>query len=133
MVAQLNLELSMAKPTKQLPVENRATRRRRVILAAKVAFGATTADCTIRDISESGARVHAPTVLGLPEEVHLLIFREGRIVRAKRIWADFPFFGLKFLSTEPAEGDARPDTQPLRDAWGDWLRSQSRDESSADR
>ena len=123
MVVQLNLTHSIDKPTTRSSVEKRAVRRRRVRLAAKVAFGATMADCTIRDISDSGARVHAPTVLGLPEEVHVLIFREGRIMRAKRVWDDFPFFGLRFLSTEPAEGGAGPQTAALRGAWDDWRRS----------
>jgi hypothetical protein len=124
MSAQLKLETLADEMMLGSPVEQRATRRKRVLLAAKVAFGMTMADCTIRDLSEGGARIHAPTVLGLPNEVDLLIMREGLVVRAKRIWAGFPHFGLKFLAAEGVEKSTRPQAAFLRGAWEDWLRSQ---------
>ena len=122
MSAQLKLESFVGESQ----AEKRATRRERVLLAAKVAFGATTADCTVRDLSDAGAKIHAPSVLGLPEEVHLLIFSEGRILRARRVWASFPFFGLKFIGTEQVEESTRPQTAALRKSWDEWARSQSR-------
>jgi hypothetical protein len=94
-----------------------------VLLQAKISFNVTVADCTIRDLSEAGARIHAPTVLGLPDEAYLLILREGLVVRARRAWAQFPSFGLKFLSAEAIEVGTGPQTALLRDAWEAWVRS----------
>ncbi len=104
--------------------EKRAAPRKRVLLAAKVSFNMTVADCTIRDLSDTGARIHAPSVLGLPDEVHLLILREGLVVHARRVWAQFPAFGLKFLAAEEIDECERPRVAPLRKAWEEWLRAQ---------
>jgi hypothetical protein len=103
--------------------EKRGAPRRRVLLSAKLSFNMTVADCTIRDLSENGARIHAPGVLGLPDEVYLLILREGLVVHAQRVWAKFPLFGLRFLSTEEIDRCTHPQTAPLKKAWEDWLRS----------
>ena len=124
MSAQLKLDSLADELTRGPPVEQRASRRKRVLLAAKVAFNMTMADCTIRDLSEGGARIHAPTVLGLPNELYLLIMREGLVIHAKRIWAGFPHFGLKFLAAEGVEESTWPQAAPLRKAWEDWSRSQ---------
>ncbi|HVM98686.1 MAG TPA: PilZ domain-containing protein [Caulobacteraceae bacterium] len=118
-------QLKRARLTLRRPsqVEQRASPRRKVLLAAKVAVGVATADCTIRDISESGAQVHAPSVLRLPDEVHLLIMCEGLVIRARRAWARFPLCGLKFISAEQIETSQHPQAAPLREAWKDWMRS----------
>lgn len=116
-MASLNVESLTAEPEGESFVERRVKRRKRVQLPAKIAFGATAADCMIRDLTDSGARIHAPTVLGLPDQVFLLIVSEGLVVRTRRVWADFPAFGLKFLEVEPIEKSTRPETAPLRLAW----------------
>jgi hypothetical protein len=97
-----------------------------VQLAAKIALGSTAADCTIRDISVTGARLDAPSVLRLPDEVHLLILREGLVVRARRVWSRFPLCGLNFIGAEAVERSTHPQASPLRDAWTDWKRSPTR-------
>ncbi len=117
MVAQLKLESLTDELAHQSRVEKRSARRRQVRLAAKLAFGVTTADCSIRDLSEAGARIHAPSVLGLPDEVWLLIASEGIVVRAERVWARFPFFGLKFIAAEEVERAEGPQAEALRKAW----------------
>jgi hypothetical protein len=87
------------------------------------------ADCTIRDISEGGAQVHAPSVLRLPEEVYLLIMCEGLVIHARRVWTRFPLCGLEFLSAEEIDKSTRPQTAPLREAWAAWCAHQQ-DKSS---
>jgi hypothetical protein len=116
-VASLNVDSLTAEPEGESFVERRVKRRKRVQLPAKIAFGASAADCMIRDLTDSGARIHAPTVLGLPDQVFLLIVSEGLVVRTRRVWADFPAFGLRFLEVEPIEKSTRPETAPLRLAW----------------
>jgi hypothetical protein len=120
-------KLGLATPQQEDPLDRRAAPRRRVQLAAKVAVGASTADCTITDISEGGAGVHAPSVLRLPEEVYLLILSEGLVIRARRVWARFPRCGLEFLSAQEVESSKRRQTAPLRQAWAKW-RSRAADQ-----
>ena len=125
-MASLNVESLTAEPEGESFVERRVKRRKRVQLPAKIAFGASAADCMIRDLTDSGARIHAPTVLGLPDQVFLLIMSEGLVVRTRRVWADFPAFGLRFLEVEPIEKSTRPETAPLRLAWEE-LRARSKE------
>ena len=120
-MASLNVESLTAEPEGESYVERRVKRRKRVQLPANIAFGASAADCMIRDLTDSGARIHAPTVLGLPDQVFLLIMSEGLVVRTRRVWADFPAFGLRFLEVEPIEKSTRPETAPLRLAWEELL------------
>lgn len=122
------LRLGQATPPQEDQLDRRTAPRKHVQLAAKVAVGASTADCTITNISEGGARVHAPSVLRLPEEVYLLILSEGLVIRARRVWARFPHCGLEFLSAQEVERSKRPQTAPLRQAWADW-RSHTADQA----
>jgi len=71
---------------REAEAEQRASPRRKVSMAAKVAVGGGAVDCTVRDISESGVQLLAPAVLRLPDEVHLLILSEGLLIHAQRIW-----------------------------------------------
>ncbi len=105
-------------------VEQRGKRRLRVLLSAKVCFGQTMADCTVKNLSATGARIHAPAVLGLPQTVHLLIPRARLIVHSRQIWSDFPCFGLKFLRAEAID-DASDTNVVQLSAWKAWARSTS--------
>ena len=93
-------------------------------MAAKVVAGAVVADCTIKDISASGAKLHAPSILRPPEEVRLLVLSEGILIHAQRIWARFPLCGLKFVSVEEIQRSTRPDSALLREAWETWRSQQ---------
>ena len=121
MAGRIARVFGLGPPTpQQEPPDRRASPRIGVQLEAKVAVGASALDCTITNISEGGVRVHAPSVLRLPEEVYLLILSEGLVIRARRVWAHFPSCGLEFLSAEEVEKSTRPQAVPLREAWGDW-------------
>jgi hypothetical protein len=104
-------------PAAEGAVEQRQRRRHRVLLAGKLAFGRFCADCTIRDLTASGAQVHAPAVLGLPDIVFLLILKEGIVVRAERIWARAQKFGLAFLDAQAIETADYPAAPVLQAAW----------------
>ena len=97
--------------------ERRSHGRRRANLAAKLGLGKTTADCKILDLSHGGACIEAPSVRVLPDEVYLLIHDDGVVVRARCVWAELPWFGLKFLDVEAIEESTRPQTVALRIAW----------------
>jgi hypothetical protein len=100
-------------------------------MAAKVAVGGGAVDCTIRDISASGVQLLAPSVLRLPEEVHLLILAEGLLIHAERVWARFPLCGLRFISVEDIRRSAHPQAAQLREAWESWRAEQQAADASA--
>jgi len=104
-------------------VERRTARREPVRLAAKVAVSGAAMDCTVRDVTDAGAKVYAPTVLGLPDQVFLLVMDTGTVIRARRIWADFPWFGLKFVDTQTIEETTDAACAPLKAAWTELQRS----------
>ena len=101
--------------------DNRARRRHRVLLAGVVCFGPDViADCTIRDLSELGARLHIPEVLGLPPELSVVVMQEGVVFRARRVWAKAPLFGVEFLEAENLERTTKPAYAALRRTWHAW-------------
>ena len=116
MVAQL--KLGRLTRGSEAQVELRASPRKKVSLAAKVAVGGAVADCTITDISASGAQLHTPSVLRLPDEVRLLILSEGLLIHAQRVWARFPLCGLKFISVEDIRRSTHPQAVQLRESLG---------------
>jgi hypothetical protein len=105
-------------------VEQRGSPREKVFLPAKVAIGGGVVDCTVTDISETGAQLHAPSVLRLPDKVHLLILSGGLLIHADRVWARFPLCGLKFITFEEIEDSTHPQSGPLRNAWAAWRAQQ---------
>ncbi len=117
-IAQLKLKwLTLGD---EAEVEQRASTRKKVSMAAKVAVGGGAVDCTIRDISASGVQLLAPSVLRLPDEVHLLVLSEGLLIHAQRIWARFPLCGCRFINVEDIRRSAHPQAGPLRQAWESW-------------
>jgi hypothetical protein len=101
-------------------IEQRASPRRKVRMPAKVGIGGAAVDCTVTDISASGAQLHAQSVLRLPDEVQVLILSEGLLIHARRVWARFPACGLKFTSVEAIQRSAHPQAGVLKEAWATW-------------
>jgi len=107
-------------------VEKRTIRRSRVFFAGRLTNGhGLVMDCTIRDLSDTGARVHVPSAIGLPDEVALLVLREGVVRLSRRIWSRAPLFGLEFLDSEDINATTKPQYMGLRSHWLDWVRAQS--------
>ncbi|MCJ2075434.1 PilZ domain-containing protein [Methylobacterium sp. E-016] len=59
----------------QPEIERRSAPRKRVLKAAKIIFpnGASVMDCTIRNLSDVGAKLTLPSSIGVPEAFTLLI------------------------------------------------------------
>jgi hypothetical protein len=81
-------------------------------------------DCTIRDLSETGARIHVPAAIGLPDEVALLVLREGMVRLSRRVWSRAPFFGLEFLDAEAVNTTEKSQYAPLKRVWQEWVSKQ---------
>ncbi len=106
-------------------VEKRNIRRNRVFFAGRLTNGhGLVMDCTIRDLSDTGAKVHVPSAIGLPDEVALLVLREGVVRLSRRIWSQAPLFGLEFIDAEDVNTTTKPQYEGLRRHWQDWVKSQ---------
>jgi len=78
--------------------EHRASRRQRVLKSGKIIYanGSIVIDCTIRNISETGAQLKVPTTVGIPDQFE---FREtmggkGRAVTV--VWRKGDLIGIGF-------------------------------------
>ena len=80
---------------------HRGAHRQRTLKAAKVILTDwTTMDCTIRDISEGGARILFGDAFALPPEFRILIVMSNTIVPAKLLWQRGLTAGVAFTGPE---------------------------------
>ncbi len=118
--------LRRAEDTAPAFEEKRTARRDRVLLAGKLAdhHGAIL-DCSIRNINDTGAKVHLPAAIGISDSVALLVFREGLIYPCRRVWSRAPFFGLEFLGVEEVRGVTSARHASLVKVWETWIVTQA--------
>lgn len=78
--------------------ENRVSPRSRTFLPARIEISelGTVANCTIRDISDHGARIQIDSELTLPSSFTLHIPRFERIVRVSLKWRRGDRIGVEF-------------------------------------
>lgn len=74
--------------------DNRIAARHRVLKGAKIEFGGSAIDCTIRNLSDTGAALDVTSPVGIPTEFTLVaegIHRPCRVVwrKEKRIGITF--------------------------------------------
>ncbi len=101
--------------------------RARTYLAGKLVYsgeqftpeGAFTLDCTIRDISEGGAKVTLGTLLPLPLDLYLIVVKRCVAYRAKVVWLNAPTRGLKFSQGYLLNGTAPGSLGFLQNLWNE--------------
>jgi len=77
--------------------EQRDMTRRRVLKPAKRAFGrAGIIDCTVRNISESGACLQVASPLGIPETFDLRLDAEQTTRPCRVLWRKEQQIGVEF-------------------------------------
>jgi hypothetical protein len=116
--------LSQANTSSQpAPPEQRKAPRKKVLLTGKVIFGggAQVFDCTIRDISATGARITLAQGRTIPDAVHLLdlgnrVAYEATVVARRSVG-----FGLRFAKTMKLT-DVPPELRYLKRIWMDCAR-----------
>jgi len=79
--------------------EKRKTQRRRVLKEGKIIFadGMRVIDCTIRDMSDTGARLLIANTVGVPETFHLFEKSSGMVYPTSVSWRQASAIGVKFV------------------------------------
>jgi hypothetical protein len=78
--------------------ERRSTARSRILKGAKIILGtASVIDCIVRNVTNTGARIHIPDTVDLPEAFDLT-FDGGYSFRICRIvWRSITETGVEFI------------------------------------
>jgi hypothetical protein len=87
----------MGEPRPEIDgAEHRRSRRKRVLKGALVVFGNhdRTLDCTIRNLSDEGAKVSIASTIGVPETFELMIPAEHLIAPVRVVWRTERELGL---------------------------------------
>jgi hypothetical protein len=78
-------------------IEKRATPRHRVLKRGTLAFsGGGGLDCTVRNISESGARLDVVNPMGMPDTFMLVIETDQFMRRCRAVWSSEQRLGVAF-------------------------------------
>ena len=111
--------MALREPVPAGEEEHRRSARRRVLLGGKLVFGPTdiTLDCTIRDLSEKGARVRIASPVPLPDTVWLIELRNGLAFESHVAWRRVPEFGLEFRKVHDLSTTDRPELWMMKRIW----------------
>jgi hypothetical protein len=79
--------------------ERRSSKRWQTVLKGRVLFNNRNSvfDCTIRDLSETGARIYFADVSAIPSEFELEIPSRGIRVQSFLMWSRGANHGIRFL------------------------------------
>ena len=92
--------------------ERRSSKRWHAALKARIVFDGRSSvlDCTVRDLSGTGARIYFADVSAIPPEFELEIPSKGLLVQGRLMWSRGANHGIMFLKQVKAW------TDPLRAA-----------------
>ena len=101
------------------PVEHRGKRRRRVLLSgmAYVPQTRATFDCTIRDLSETGARITVRPGAIIPTHFLLINIRDRVAYDVQTIWRRESELGVTIVRPVSLADNTHPDAGHLRRLW----------------
>ncbi len=110
-----------ATPVPLMPDEQRRARRPRVLLSGRLVFGDAdmTADCAIRDLTETGARLKLSGPAALPARITLIEVGSGKAHECEVSWRRLPEIGVRFLTSRDLANDQGPELKRLRRMWLD--------------
>jgi PilZ domain-containing protein len=81
--------------------ENRRSQRRTVVEDARIVNkrgGWSLINCTVRDISEGGAKLQIAPSVEIPTEFDLLLVKEMQIIPVRIRWRRRDFMGVQFTA-----------------------------------
>ncbi|MEH2505799.1 hypothetical protein V1290_004610 [Bradyrhizobium sp. AZCC 1578] len=76
--------------------EHRIAPRRRLLKAGKISFGGAVIDCTVRNLSETGAALEVISPVGIPERFTLVIEADHIHVPCRVVWRKETRIGVHF-------------------------------------
>jgi hypothetical protein len=76
--------------------EHRIAPRRRVLKAGSISFGGGVIDCTVRNISETGAALEVVTPLFIPDQFTLIVQSDGLSRPCHVVWRKERRIGVTF-------------------------------------
>lgn len=76
---------------------HRVALRRRILKSGKITFGGGVIDCTVRNLSETGAALDVVSPVGVPEQFHLLIEADNTDLLCRVVWRKPSKIGVQFL------------------------------------
>jgi PilZ domain len=96
--------------------EPRRSKRARTFLQARITYGdgAISADCTVNQLSDIGARINIAGSIALPDTFDIVIPQKGTSRRAKLVWRRDDQIGVDFFSEGEAAAVASVEDIPAR-------------------
>jgi two-component system cell cycle response regulator len=113
----------MNYPVRQLeaeaPVERRENPRRKTRFKATIVYGPDreTANCVVRDLSETGARLKLDIPGDIPAQFHLIWVADRAVLAAEAVWRSNGEIGVKFLSKHNIQGRLSSELAAICRAW----------------
>jgi hypothetical protein len=115
----LSIANSSKQPEPNGGIEQRKSPRKKVLLSGKIIYGDGThvLDCTIRDISTTGARIALAQGRTIPERVYLLDMVNRVAYESAVLSERSGGFGLKFNKTLKLAEVTAPELRYLKRIW----------------
>lgn len=76
--------------------KKRAAPRRRTLKAGTIEFGGGAIDCTVRNLSKTGAALDVRTPVGIPDEFTLVILSDALRFACRVVWRKAVRIGVRF-------------------------------------
>ncbi len=76
--------------------ERRDKARHRVLKAGTIEFGGGAIDCTVRNLSDSGAALDVTSPVGIPEHFMLFVPADGQHLSCTVVWRKERRIGVRF-------------------------------------
>jgi len=101
------------------PIERRPRLRKRSLLGALITYadGKFSFDCTIHDLSETGARITLPKNIQMPSRFYLINIRDRQACDAKIVWHKGSEAGVEFVRSFGLAEVSDPALNYLKRLW----------------
>jgi PilZ domain len=95
-------------------LDKRRSNRRRSLLSGRIIFNNrySVIECTVRDISDTGARIAFAHPVQIPQEFELDIPKRGPAIRARVMWSNGNDHGISFVDRPELPAEARSSEKP---------------------
>ena len=77
--------------------EHRIAPRRRILKAGKILFNGGGIDCTVRNISDTGAALEVASPIGIPQDVTLVVEADKLKRECRVVWRKDKRIGVTFF------------------------------------